>query len=431
MGANHERRLITAVLAVGDISPATSRGIGVEAMEAYPDEWRFLLDRTARNGVVPSRADFKAQFPAWSGIKGMRDVDLHADAVAKEYANQLTVRMLFQAAEDVERGIPLPKLLENLDTGKRSVVRAMGGGGGADNRLSDVKDFLTEVQRRRKMAASGGAGTPFGFPTLDEVTGGMTPGQLVIFCSRPSVGKSYLMCRAAVEAILAGKTVLFFSLEMAAFSLQTRMLSMLAAKDDKAMDIDPSAVRKGSIGWTNVLDVKAFMKRSFGKAGMGDVIIVDNSDPASPLTEHRLQAIIEQERPDIAFLDYLQLFARINARGGMDLRNEVARMSSLCKSLGDMYKIPFVTASQINRPGESKVNPPSLSTLAESDSPGQDADVVITMVPPSRHVRKAFVAKNREGPDGDYFHLEFDPGRGVVEEVTADQAQSIMEETEL
>lgn len=426
MGARDERRLISAVLRTGDMRPALEHGITAEAMPNYSIEWQWLTDRLNKVRKMPSTEDFRSQFPTFQVVRA-QDVDLHAGAVAEEHAKALVFSMLSEGIDSLQGGMPATKLLEQLNKGHRTVAKALGSGGSVDGRLSDHRSYLAEVKRRQKLAETGGLGTPYGLQTLDDATGGMTKGHLIIWCSRPSVGKSWMLLRAAVMAVLAGKTVLFFSLEMNKFSVQTRLISLLSGMDPKGSPFDPAAIRKGSIGRSGVLDLSAFLKRTFagnplGKP-LGEVHIVDSTKER--ITPYHVQAAIERTQPDVVMLDYLQLFARQNAGSGSDLRLEVARHSSEFKGLAEMYEVPWCTASQLNRSGENKHVPPGLSTLAESDSPGQDADLVITMVPPSKQVRKALVAKNREGPDNDLFYVHFDPSQGLIEEVTPEEAEQI------
>lgn len=425
MGAMHERRLISAVLSTGDIRPAMNHGITAEAMLNHGDEWQWIVERERKNRKVPTRTDFLQQFPYFKTLKGANDVDLHAGAVAEEHAKALIYHVLSEGIDSLQDGMAATKLLEKLTQGARGVSKALGSGGSVDGRLSDHRSFLAEVRRRQKLAESGGLGVPYGLHTLDEATGGMIAGHLIIICSRPSVGKSWILLRSAAAAALAGKNVVFFSLEMNEFSVKTRLISLLAAMDPKGTGFDPAAIRKGSIGRSGVLELKSFLQRTWpsGKGVMGEVHIIDSTKER--ITPNHVRAAIERTQPDVVCLDYLQLFARQNSPSGGDLRLEVARHSSEFKALAELYEVPWLTASQLNRSGEMRSVPPGLSTLAESDSPGQDADLVLTMVPPSKKVRKALVAKNREGPDNDLLHIHFDPMQGVIEEVTAEEAEQI------
>jgi len=56
---------------------------------------------------------------------------------------------------------------------------------------------------------------------------------------------------------------------------------------------------------------------------------------------------------------------------------------------------------------------------------------MVTMTKPSKHLLKCRFAKYRNGPDGDKFNIEFDPGNGVIEEVSFARAEEIVEKDQL
>lgn len=421
MGAIDERRLISAVLRTGDMRAATHRGIIPGYFLVHSDEWEWVVERMAATKKVPTKADFSLQFPGFRFIR-TDDVDLHAGAVVKAYAEQVLQGGILQVIDGLQEGKPLPTLLQEMAATGKAVAGALGAGTIAEGRLTDYKKFVSEIKRRQKAAARGGLGTPFGFETLDEATGGMCSDQVVVVCARPGVGKSWLLNRFAVEAVTRGKRVLFFSHEMNTFSVTSRMVSLLSYKEGLGSAFDPSAMRKGTLGRSAVLDLQRFLDRFLGHL-KGEMHIVDSSK--GRITPVTVQSCIEKVQPDIVFHDYLQLYARQNMGGGQDLRLEVARHSSQFKEWAGEYRMPYVTASQLNRTGDSKIVPPGLGAIAESDSPGQDADIILTAVPPSSKTMRSAIAKNREGPENDHLWIHKDPMQGIIEECTSEFAEEL------
>src|SRR3989441_9347949 len=77
-------------------------------------------------------------------------------------------------------------------------------------------------------------GISTGFTKLDEMTGGLHPGELIILAARPSMGKTALALNIAQHvASKLEKTVAVFSLEMSKESLLTRMLCASARVDSQ------------------------------------------------------------------------------------------------------------------------------------------------------------------------------------------------------
>ena len=69
-------------------------------------------------------------------------------------------------------------------------------------------------------------GVTTGFPELDKRTAGLQPSDLIIVAARPSMGKTAFSLNLALNAAAAGKKVAFFSLEMSAEQLESRLISI-------------------------------------------------------------------------------------------------------------------------------------------------------------------------------------------------------------
>ena len=75
-------------------------------------------------------------------------------------------------------------------------------------------------------------GVPTNFSKLDMLTQGLQPGELIILAARPAVGKtSFALNIARNAAVLAGRPVVVFSLEMSRQSLVQRLICSEAHVD--------------------------------------------------------------------------------------------------------------------------------------------------------------------------------------------------------
>lgn len=81
-------------------------------------------------------------------------------------------------------------------------------------------------------------GLQLGWPTLDEMTGGLVKGDLISFIGRPAAGKTWMMLYAALhgwrkEALLQPdhyeQSRMFVSMEMNALSIQQRLIAIQAS----------------------------------------------------------------------------------------------------------------------------------------------------------------------------------------------------------
>ena len=98
--------------------------------------------------------------------------------------------------------------------------------------LSDVLREYLEQLRNIQEGDHTRYGIPTGFIDLDKITGGFQRSDLIILAARPSLGKTSLALNmAANSAMKHHATVAIFSLEMSAWQLAARLLSMEAGVD--------------------------------------------------------------------------------------------------------------------------------------------------------------------------------------------------------
>lgn len=207
-------------------------------------------------------------------------------------------------------------------------------------------------------------GTPTGFRDIDELTGGLQGGNLIIIAARPSMGKSALVTNIAENAALKGYPVAIFSLEMSKTELSQRFLASQAK-------ISGDAMRKGQIkktDWPKVMSAaEELSKAPLWIDDSSDINIVELRAKARRLHGKFLGQTKEGEEQKglgMIIVDYLQL---LRANDGRDSRVEqVAQMSRGLKILARELDVPVVAVSQLSRAVESRQPPrPQMSDLRE------------------------------------------------------------------
>jgi replicative DNA helicase len=242
-------------------------------------------------------------------------------------------------------------------------------------------------------------GVPTGLRSLDGMTSGFQPAELVILAARPSMGKTALGLNIAQHVGLQTELAAgFFSMEMAKEQIVIRMLCGEAQLDIKR-------TRTGFISDREFEKLK-MVGEKFARAR----IFIDD---ASGLTVMEMKAkcrrLKMEQRLDIVFADYIQLM-----RTGGRFENRNQEMSYISRSLKEMAKelgIPVVGISQLSRaPEKGRREPkPQLSDLRESGAIEQDADVVLFIFRPEYYhpddetlkgLAEISIAKQRNGPTG-------------------------------
>jgi replicative DNA helicase len=238
-----------------------------------------------------------------------------------------------------------------------------------------------------------------GFRDLDEITGGLHNGDLVLVAARPSMGKTALLLNIADRIARRGDhDCLIFSLEMTKDQLMQRAAAMEARINLlglRMMRLSPA-------------DADRYMSALGTLAALP--IAVDDT-PSASVAALRASASRHQAqrgRPLILFVDYIQLMAT----PGFKPDQRVAAVSSISrdlKSLARELDCPVVALSQLSRAVEARQSKvPMMSDLRESGALEQDADVVLFIYrdevydkeTDKKGIAELHIAKHRNGPIG-------------------------------
>lgn len=243
--------------------------------------------------------------------------------------------------------------------------------------------------------------TPSGLPSLDAVTGGMHPGDLIVLAGRPGSGKSGAAFGIALDAARAtGRPVACFTLEMSAVQVVQRLLA-------RSSGVDVSAMRRRTVTEHDYRRLEAAAEQMSGTP-----LVVDDT-PGLKLADIRARVTklcAGDERPALVAVDYLQL-----VKGSGDSREQqVAAVSRGLKELARKCEVPVLALAQLSRSAEAApgqaLSAPRLRHLRDSGSIEQDADVVVMIHRPEYYgvnedargdstagVAELHVVKNRHG----------------------------------
>jgi replicative DNA helicase len=244
-------------------------------------------------------------------------------------------------------------------------------------------------------------GLSTGFLKLDEMTGGLHAGELVILAARPSMGKTALALNIAQHVAAQPnekQTVAVFSLEMSRESLLTRMICAGARVDQQ----------KFRAGYLNQ-DERRRLAKTASELVQAPLYIDDTSGTHMMDIHAKLRRLKAEHGLSLVVIDYLQL---MSGRGRYENRNqEISTISRGLKLLAKDLKVPMLVLSQLNRAPETRPGDhrPQLSDLRESGSIEQDADLVAFIFREEvykqederlKGLAELLVAKQRNGPTG-------------------------------
>jgi len=225
-------------------------------------------------------------------------------------------------------------------------------------------------------------GVTTGLIDLDKKLGGLHPSDLVVLAARPSMGKTALATKIAFNAaeayrervgddgrkeVIEGAKVAFFSLEMSAEQLATRILS-------EETEIPSDKIRRGEV---REQDFPRFVEAAQRLQRLP--LFIDDT-PALSIAALRTRARRLSRTAGLGMIvvDYLQLLT-LPAGSNTDGRvQEISAITRGLKAIAKELNVPVLALSQLSRAVEQREDKrPQLSDLRESGTIEQDADVVM------------------------------------------------------
>jgi replicative DNA helicase len=292
------------------------------------------------------------------------------------------------------------------------------------------EDFSTALKTAIDMASAaymrdgGLSGVATGLRDLDKRMGGLQQSDLIVLAGRPGMGKTSLVTNIAFNIADAyqpeqqadgsfkaknGGVIGFFSLEMSAEQLATRIISEQA-------EVPSSKIRRGDLteaDFDKLVNCTQTLQRI--------PLFIDSTGGISiAQLAARARRLKRQRGLDVIIIDYIQLMQGSSAKASQNRVQEVTEITTGLKALAKELNVPIIALSQLSRQVENRDDKrPQLSDLRESGSIEQDADVVMFVY------REEYYLKNQEPKLGTEEYIKWEGAmnevRGKAEVIIAKQ----------
>ncbi len=295
---------------------------------------------------------------------------------------------------------------------------------------SGFETFSSALRTAVEMAANahkrdgGLSGLATGLRDLDERMGGLQPSDLIILAGRPSMGKTALATNIAFnvarayrtetgpdgeEQVVDGAAVGFFSLEMSAEQLATRIISEQA-------EVPSEKIRRGLISddeFRRLVHVSQELQHI-------PLYIDQTGGITIAQLAARARRLKRQKNVGLIVIDYLQLLSGSSHSSAQGRVQELTEITTNLKALAKELNIPIIALSQLSRQVEAREDKrPQLADLRESGSIEQDADVVLFVYREEYYVERA---QPREGtPEHLEWQDKMDKVSGLAEVIIGKQ----------
>lgn len=264
--------------------------------------------------------------------------------------------------------------------------------GGSVASLAEVIDMVVERYQLAR-TSPGIQGITFGYDWLDEMTGGLQPGDVCSMAARTGMGKSYFLNHFAMSSWLMGSSVLYVTMEMTSVQMVTRLIGQYTG-------INPDMIRRGTLSdWTQ----DRFYAETTEMKNGAPFTVVDGS---FALTMEDIDNLVQEFNPDAVYVDAAYL---INPKRTQSLNEKgwerQREMSKDIKRVALARNKPVVQTVQLNSDARKKKRDDLDSgMIGGSIGISQDSTTVFIITegesPDEATRRDILVDKNREGRKG-------------------------------
>lgn len=380
--------------------------------------YEAILRTTDRNQdanpvTLKPRFEKDPALEAHGGAAYLVDLTANTDALlgARQFARQIYDLAVLRELVSVGRSMAQQAIDTTLDKAPDEQIQEaelalyrvaeQGQVGGGSVTFAQAAAVAVKMAEKAYQSDGHLSGITTGLDALNMRLGGLHRSDLVVLAGRPGMGKTALATNiafnAAKRALLeeaqgidpakgAGAAVAFFSLEMSADQLATRVLA-------EASGVSGELLRKGDI------TIDQFNRLAEASYDLSRLPLYIDDTPALTIAALRSRArrLKRQKQISLIIVDYIQLLQGSSRIKDGNRVQEISEITRGMKTLAKELDVPVIALSQLSRAVEQREDKrPQLSDLRESGTIEQDADIVMFVYRPEYyHTQK----KPDEGSD--------------------------------
>lgn len=400
MAYQEELRLLSAVCDNKDVHVLFEESADDLFVETA-DIWDWLKVYYVENKEVPGSDVLSKHFKDFEHLEHgptKYEMNMLRSAVLEESMR----RMVRNAAELIKDG-ESKKALHGVVAQVNDISRITQAVRDID--VTDTESAISHMGKVRDERSAGVAGITTGFEAFDAcLPMGINKGQLGIVLAFPARGKSWLMLYFAIQAWLQGRKPLILSLEMTEAEVRNRIYAILSPWSHNQISAGAIPEKEFREWADDFMKDKPPFKIMSGNIG-------------SEVTPNLISAKIDQYKPDIVYIDYLQLMTDNNLTSGQETV-KIKNLSRELKLMAVHESLPVVAITSATPTDPSDMDSvPQLGQVAWSRQISYDADWVLGLGrSEDSNVIEAALRKNRNGFMGGWF-IESDFNNGKFVEI--------------
>lgn len=359
---NHQAKLLSKVIQERNLSFVLESNVNESWFADANDKkiFRFVLDHFSKYQECPSVEVVKENFPSYELLTVDDSVYYLLDRIVEDRRKQRVIKTLTSALESLEKDQDHEGAIRSMELGLLKLEEDGLNKSNAVEITAAAKNAIAEYEHRKNNP--GLLGIPTGFPTMDVVTSGLQPGQLIVIIAPPKTGKSTLAMQMAITAHMEGKVPLFYSFEMSNQEQVSRYYAMRARISHKRLMEGSLSKEEETRFYSKVQSIQNMRDKGW---------LYDSSNGQ---TVSGIASTIQTTNPDIVFIDgtYLMIDEQTNESNTPQALTNITRS---LKRLAQKVNKPVVITTQVLT-WKMKKGSVNADAIGYSSSFHQDADVI-------------------------------------------------------
>jgi replicative DNA helicase len=379
----------------------------------YAKAWDWAVRMKRQHGSVPSLRVVQQRYADLDlSPARQRDVPMLVSEVKQR-------KKLIDFHEAIEVASSTARSVDDIDRALSQLQLQLNGLNTRGMGETAVVDLFSRSAKRRmmrdlKQRRSGKMiGIPTGLKRFDYVTGGLGIRKMYVVMARTGVGKSWLNLLFVASAVLAGKKVVLYPLEMTLEETALRLYTIFSQKmfgnDGVIKNLD---LTMGRFSPRRAVRLMNALEDRFA----GQLFVADVASLTDPYTPERVESEVELYQPDMFWVDYLTLMKAPNGRSGAEDYTSIKALSNAIKGIAQRQACVGGASAQVNRDA-MKIRSliPRVEHISYGDSIGHDADGILSLGRKDQHLYYGLV-KHRGGPEIGRTRLKAFFDSGLIEE---------------
>jgi replicative DNA helicase len=403
---NHESLLLSKVIQEKSLAYVLTKNVN-EHWFADKNEkklFNYVCDHYKKYGETPSLETLKENYPTYVLLNAPDKLDFYIDSLLDQRRRAATVAIVQEAIKGIENQ-DHESAISTLQSG---LVHIEESGLSKSSDLDITSNPLNRWDEYLHRKENPGLrGIPTGFSKIDQATGGIQNGQLIVLVAPPKTGKSTLALQIALNMHRVGQVPMFQSFEMSNTEQESRFDSMKSKVSHRRL-LDGALSKEEESRYKTILK---------GMAEQHKFWLVDS---AAGSTITGIAGKMQTLQPDVVFIDgvYLMIDEQSGEANTPQALTNITR--SLKRLAQRMNKPIFITTQTL--PWKAKKGQVTSDSIGYSSSFVQDADVVLGLQKEAEDLditRILKILESRNCPRTEV-SLDFDWNQGLFAEMVSD-----------